>query len=305
MDHQALRINDFRNYLRIERSLSANSVEAYIDDLHKLAAYCREHHASKTFEDLTLADLQGFLKRLSDFDLSVATQSRIVSGIRGFYKFMVLENYMAASPADLLETPRRQRKLPVFLTVEEIDRMCAAIDRSTYEGERNLAMIETLYSCGLRVSELVGLKLSDLHLHDGFISVIGKGDKQRLVPISDSAGRIILNYTRQHRVHIKPRLHHEDMVFLNKRGTSMSRQMVFYIIKDLAEKAGIRKTLSPHTLRHSFATHLTEGGADLRAVQEMLGHESITTTEIYTHLSREYLREALMSHHPRNKKKSD
>lgn len=303
MDNQALRINDFRNYLRIERSLSANSVEAYIDDLHKLESYCREHHASKTFEDLTLADLQDFLKWLGDFNLSVATQSRIVSGIKGFYKFMVLENYIFSSPADLLETPRRQRKLPVFLTVEEIDRICAAIDRSTYEGERNLAMIETLYACGLRVSELVSLKLSDLHLRDGYISVIGKGNKQRLVPISDNAGRIILNYTTQHRVHIKPRLHHEDIVFLNKRGTFMSRQMVFYIIKDLAVKAGIRKTLSPHTLRHSFATHLTEGGADLRAIQEMLGHESITTTEIYTHLSREYLREALMSYHPRNKKK--
>lgn len=292
-------IKDFKSYLKIERSLSANSVEAYIDDVSKLAAYAGEH--SKNLENLVLDDLQDFLKSL---DLMAgSSQSRVISGIKAFYKFMVLENYIASSPASLLETPRIKRKLPVFLTVDEIDRMCALIDRSTYEGERNLVMIETMYSCGLRVSELVNLKISDLHFDEGYINIIGKGNKQRLVPVSGHAARLIDHYRREHRVHIKIKKNNEDYLFLNKRGTPISRQMVFYIIKDLAAKAGIRKKLSPHTLRHSFATHLVEGGADLRAVQEMLGHESITTTEIYTHLSREYLREAILSFHPRNNKK--
>lgn len=295
-------IKDFKSYLKIERSLSANSVEAYIDDVGKLAAYAEEH--AKGLESLLLDDLQDFLRSLDG--MAGSSQSRVISGIKAFYKFLLLENYIASSPADLLETPRIKRKLPVFLTVDEIDKMCALIDRSTYEGERNLVMIETMYSCGLRVSELVSLKISDLHFSEGFISVIGKGDKQRLVPVSNHAMRLINDYRQKHRVHIDVKKNNEDFLFLNKRGTPISRQMVFYIIKDLAAKAGIRKKLSPHTLRHSFATHLVEGGADLRAIQEMLGHESITTTEIYTHLSREYLREAILSYHPRNnsKKKS-
>jgi len=246
--------------------------------------------------------LQEFLKWLSEFHLTETSQARIVAGIRHFFKFLVIENYIASNPAELLETPRLRRKLPVFLTVEEIDAMLAQIDRSKPEGERNVAMLETLYSCGLRVSELVSLKLTDLHPQEGFISVIGKGNKQRLVPIGRSALKLISLYVTHHRSKIDIRKHNEDMIFLSKRGGPITRQMVFYIIKDLAERAGIKKHLSPHTFRHSFATHLVEGGADLRAVQEMLGHESITTTEIYTHLDQQFLRDNILSYHPRNKR---
>lgn len=259
------------------------------------------YYPSKLPSDVTLKDLQEFLKYISEFHFTETTQSRIISGIKHFFKFLILENYISVNPAELLETPRIKRKLPVFLSVEEIDRMFSFIDRSTPEGERNLAMLETMYSCGLRVSELISLKLSDIHKADGFISVIGKGDKQRLIPIGKSALKLIENYTSHHRHHITIKKNNEDMIFLSKRGTSITRQMVFYIIKDLAEKAGIKKKLSPHTFRHSFATHLVEGGADLRAVQEMLGHESITTTEIYTHLDQYFLRENILSYHPRNK----
>ncbi len=263
-------------------------------------AFIEMFHPSKSPVNVTLQDLQEFLKYLSEFHFTETTQSRIISGIKHFFKFLVLENYIQTSPAELLETPRTKRKLPIFLSVEEIDLMLSFIDRSTPEGERNLAMLETMYSCGLRVSELISLKLSDLHINDGFISVIGKGDKQRLIPIGKSALRLIDNYLTHHRNHIKIKKNNEDMIFLSKRGTSITRQMVFYVIKDLAEKAGIKKPLSPHTFRHSFATHLVEGGADLRAVQEMLGHESITTTEIYTHLDQHFLRENILSYHPRN-----
>ncbi len=258
-------------------------------------------YPSKSPSDVTLQTLQEFLKYIAEFHFTETTQSRIISGIKHFFKFLVLENYIQTSPAELLETPRIKRKLPVFLSVEEIDLMLSFIDRSTPEGERNIAMLETMYSCGLRVSELITLKLSDLHIQDGFISVIGKGDKQRLIPIGKSALRLIDNYLQHHRHHIKIKKNHEDMIFLSKRGTPITRQMVFYVIKDLAEKARIKKILSPHTFRHSFATHLVEGGADLRAVQEMLGHESITTTEIYTHLDQYFLRENILSYHPRNK----
>ncbi|MBS1637514.1 MAG: site-specific tyrosine recombinase XerD [Bacteroidetes bacterium] len=298
-----LLIKDFRSYLKIERSLSDNSVEAYIHDIELLNKYQEDKALGKSIESFTLINLRDFLKWLfENFEFAETSQARIISGIKSFYKFLVLENYIKTSPAELLEAPRTKRKLPVFLTVNEIDSMYAQIDRSTYEGERNLAMLEVMYSCGLRVSELISLKLSDLHLDEEFISVIGKGDKQRLVPINPNAIRLLKLYIQEHRVHIAIKKNQEDFIFLNKRGTSISRQMVFYIIKDLAKKAGIRKNLSPHTLRHSFATHLVEGGADLRAVQEMLGHESITTTEIYTHMDREYLREAIQSYHPRNKK---
>ena len=294
-------INDFKYYLQVEKSLSENSVVSYESDIQKLMAFVEMFHPSKKPSDITLQDLQEFLKYISDFHFTETTQSRIISGIKHFFKFLVLENYIQTSPAELLETPRIKRKLPVFLSVEEIDLMLSFIDRSTPEGERNLAMLETMYSCGLRVSELISLKLSDLHINDGFISVIGKGDKQRLIPIGKSALRLIDNYLTHHRNHIKIKKNNEDMIFLSKRGTPITRQMVFYVIKDLAEKAGIKKKLSPHTFRHSFATHLVEGGADLRAVQEMLGHESITTTEIYTHLDQHFLRENILSYHPRNK----
>lgn len=288
--------------MQVEKSLSQNSIVSYEDDINKLSAYIEKHHQAKKPEDVSLKDLQAFLKYIAGFHFTETTQSRIISGIKHFFKFLILENYLQVNPAELLETPRIKRKLPVFLSVEEIDRMLSLIDRSTPEGERNLAMLETLYSCGLRVSELISVKISDLHTEEGFISVIGKGDKQRLVPIGKAALKLIDNYRKYHRNHIAIKKNYEDMLFLSRRGTPITRQMVFYIIKDLAAKAGIKKTLSPHTFRHSFATHLVEGGADLRAVQEMLGHESITTTEIYTHLDQHFLRENILSYHPRNKK---
>ena len=294
-------INDFKYYLSIEKSLAKNSVVSYESDLQKLSNFITMVSPSKQPSEVSLQDLQQFLKYISEFNFTESTQSRIISGIKHFYKFLILENYIKINPAELLETPRIKRKLPVYLEVEEIDQMLSHIDRSTAEGERNLAMLETMYSCGLRVSELISLKISDLHMTDEFISVIGKGDKQRLIPIGTRALKLIENYRVNHRVHIAVKKNHVDSLFLSKRGTSISRQMVFYIIKDLAALAGIKKELSPHTFRHSFATHLVEGGADLRVVQEMLGHQSIITTEIYTHLDQHFLRENIQSFHPRNK----
>lgn len=295
-------IKDFKYYLQVERSLSSNTVISYESDLMKLKAYVEMFIPDKKPQDIVLQDLQAFLKYMAAFSFTESTQSRIISGIKHFFKFLILENYIQNNPAELLETPRIKRKLPVFLSVEEIDKMLSLIDRSTPEGERNIAMLETLYSCGLRVSELISLKLSDLHFNEGYISIVGKGDKQRLVPVGNTAIKLITNYREHHRNHIIIKKNQEDIIFLSNRGSGITRQMVFYVIKDLAEKAGIKKKLSPHTFRHSFATHLVEGGADLRAVQEMLGHESITTTEIYTHLDQHYLRENILSFHPRNRK---
>ena len=297
-------IADFKYYLQVEKSLSINSVTSYEDDITKLMIFIEMAYPSKKPADVTLQDLQAFLKYISEFNFTETTQSRIISGIKHFYKFLILENYVQINPAELLETPRIKRKLPVFLSVEEIDLILSFIDRSSPEGERNIAMLETLYSCGLRVSELISLKLTNLHVNEGFISVIGKGNKERLIPIGKSALKLIQNYVTNHRNHIAIKKNSEDMIFLSKRGTPITRQMVFYVLKDLAEKAGIKKQLSPHTFRHSFATHLVEGGADLRAVQEMLGHESITTTEIYTHLDQYFLRENILSFHPRNRQKN-
>jgi integrase/recombinase XerD len=294
-------INDFKYYLSIEKSLAKNSVVSYETDLQKLSSFINLVSPGKQPSEVSLQDLQQFLKYISEFNFTDSTQSRIISGIKHFYKFLILENYIKTNPAELLETPRIKRKLPIYLEVEEIDLMLSHVDRSTAEGERNLAMLETMYSCGLRVSELISLKISDLHFNDEFISVIGKGDKQRLIPIGARALKLIENYMEHHRVHINIKKNHVDSLFLSKRGTSISRQMVFYIIKDLAALAGIKKELSPHTFRHSFATHLVEGGADLRVVQEMLGHQSIITTEIYTHLDHFFLRENIQSFHPRNK----
>jgi integrase/recombinase XerD len=294
-------INDFKYYLSIEKSLAKNSVVSYESDLQKLATFITMIAPTKQPCDITLQDLQQFIKYISEFNFTESTQSRIISGIKHFYKFLILENYITVNPAELLETPRIKRKLPVYLEVEEIDLMLSFIDRSTAEGERNIAMLETMYSCGLRVSELISLKLSDLHINDEFISVIGKGDKQRLIPIGRKALKLIKNYIDNYRIHLNSKKNHVDSLFLSKRGTSISRQMVFYIIKDLGALAGIKKELSPHTFRHSFATHLVEGGADLRVVQEMLGHQSIITTEIYTHLDQYFLRENIQSFHPRNK----
>jgi integrase/recombinase XerD len=292
----------FKQFLQLERSLSKNSVEAYADDLKKLENYSETFLKYQTPEKFSYRQLQHFVEWIAGLGFSAATQARIISGLKTFYKFLLLENDLKQSPAELLETPKLTRKLPTFLSVEEIDKMIRCIDRSSPEGERNASILETLYSCGLRVSELVNLKITDLHLDNDYIKIVGKGNKERLVPIGRVAKKLIKNYVSSVRVHLRIKKDSEDIVYLNNRGGQLSRVMVFYIIKSLAKKTGLKKKLSPHTFRHSFATHLVEGGADLRAVQEMLGHESITTTEIYTHLDRQFLRDNILSHHPRNKK---
>lgn len=292
----------FKQYLQLERSLSKNSIEAYADDLKKLENYSELFLDGQTPDKFSFKQLQNFIEWIATMGFSASTQGRVVSGIKTFYKFLLLENDIKQSPAELLETPKIPRKLPVFLSIEEIDKMLAGIDRSTPEGERNYSMLETLYSCGLRVSELTGLRITDLHLNENYIKVVGKGNKERLIPIGRNAVKLIKSYISATRSQIQPKKGSEDILYLNRRGAMLTRVMVFYIIKDLAKKAGIKKILSPHSFRHSFATHLVEGGADLRAVQEMLGHESITTTEIYTHLDRQFLRDNILSYHPRNKK---
>jgi integrase/recombinase XerD len=292
----------FKQFLQLERSLSKNSIDAYEDDLKKLQNFSELYLSSQSPDKYTFKQLQDFIEWVAKIGFSAATQARVISGIKTFYKFLLLENDINQSPAELLETPKIARKLPVFLSVEEIDKMLGCIDRSLPEGERNYSMLETLYSCGLRVSELISLKITDLHLNENYIKVTGKGNKERLVPIGKNASKLISNYILQIRSKLEPKKGSEDILYLNRRGASLSRVMVFYIIKELAQLAGIKKVLSPHSLRHSFATHLVEGGADLRAVQEMLGHESITTTEIYTHLDRQFLRDNILSFHPRNKK---
>jgi integrase/recombinase XerD len=288
----------FKAWLQLEKSLSDNSVEAYLRDIDKLTQWLQEHSSAKSPADVELADLQRFLKWIGGLGMTASSQARIISGIKSFYKYSFIENISAKDPTTLLESPKLKRALPDILSFDEIESIIAQIDLSKPEGGRNKAILETMYSCGLRVSEVVNLKLSQLYLDVGFIRVLGKGDKERLVPIGSSAIKYITIYKNNIRVHVKPKPGNEDIVFLNKRGTKLSRVMIFLIIKDLVQKAGIKKTVSPHTFRHSFATHLVEGGADLRAVQEMLGHESITTTEIYTHLDREFLRKTLEAYHP-------
>jgi integrase/recombinase XerD len=288
----------FKAYLQLEKSLADNSVEAYLHDVEMLTSYLQLEGNMKNPDAIELKDLQAFLKHVAGLGLTVGSQARIVSGLRAFYKYCLLEHISNNNPTELLEAPKTMRKLPEVLTLDEIEAMIAQNDLSTPDGTRNKAMLETLYSCGLRVSELVNLKLSCLYLDVGFIRVIGKGDKERLVPIGRDAKKFIGIYRSEIRVHLNVKKGEEDILFLSKHGKRLSRIMIFYIIKDLAKKSGIIKNISPHTFRHSFATHLVEGGADLRAVQEMLGHESITTTEIYTHLDREYLRETLHRFHP-------
>lgn len=294
-------IQGFKNYLQLEQSLSPNSVEAYLHDIIRLNEFLqlRQFHISAT--EITTAHLREFLKYLNELGMSATTQARMLSGLRAFFRYLLLENLIHTDPTELLESPRTSRHLPDTLSVDEIDLLLSHVDRSTPEGERNLAMLETLYSCGLRVSELVNLRISDLHIDEGYISVIGKGNKERLVPIGSRASQLIELYRYQVRSNIPVQRNEEDILFLNRRGRRLTRVMIFTIIKQLAVKAGIRKVISPHTFRHSFATHLVEGGADLRAVQEMLGHASITTTEIYTHLDRNYLSEQVQSFHPRRK----
>src|SRR4030095_6596381 len=288
----------FKSYLQLEKSLSDNSVEAYLRDIEKLTLYLQEIKNLKTPAHVELRDLERFLKWIAELGMTPASQARIVSGIRAFYKYCALENIVTKDPTLLLELPKLKRALPDVLSFEEIESIISQIDLSKPEGGRNKAILETLYSCGLRVSEAVNLKVSQLYLDVGFIRVIGKGDKERLVPVGRSAVKYINIYKNKIRVHLMPKAGNHDILFLNNRGSKLSRVMIFLIIKDLVKKAGIRKNVSPHTFRHSFATHLVEGGADLRAVQEMLGHESITTTEIYTHLDREFLRKTLEQYHP-------
>ena len=287
----------YKQYLKLEKSLSDNTVDAYLTDLDKLLAYLTLENIN--ILDVRLENLEDFSAGLHDIGIHPRSQARILSGIRSFYRFLIMEDYLKADPTELLESPQTGFKLPEVMTVEEIDLLIGSIDRSTKEGQRNRAILETLYSCGLRVSELCNLKLSELYFEEGFIKVEGKGSKQRLVPISPRAIKEIrLYFTDRNLMKIKPGF--EDFVFISNFGKNISRIMVFHLIKELAEKAGITKNISPHTFRHSFATHLLEGGANLRAIQCMLGHESIATTEIYTHIDRNMLRSEIIEHHPRN-----
>ena len=287
----------FKSYLQLERSLSTNSVDAYIRDVKKLETFAKKKKISEL--NINKSDLSDFVSNISKEGISARSQSRIISGIKAFYKYLIMEDYITADPTQLLESPKIGMKLPDTLSIEEIDKLIAAIDLSTEQGERNRAMLEILYSCGLRVTELITLKLSNVSFVEGFIKVIGKGDKERLAPIGKTALKYLNIYIGEVRNHQNIQKGHEDIIFLNRRGKGLTRVMIFTIIKQLAEKIGLKKKISPHTFRHSFATHLIQGGADLRAVQEMLGHESITTTEIYTHLDKEYLREAIIQFHPR------
>ena len=288
----------FKAWLRLEKSLSDHSVEAYLHDVEKLTQFLQLHQMMKSPAEVALKELQQFVKWVGELGMTASSQARIISGIRGFYKFCLLEQIVTLDPSALLEAPKTRRKLPDTLNFEEIELLIAQLDQSTPEGARNKAILETMYSCGLRVSELIQLKISALFLDVGFVRIIGKGNKERLVPIGREAIKYINLYKDQIRLHQPIQSGFEDCLFLNNRGKSLSRVMIFYIIKKLAKQAGITKNISPHTFRHSFATHLVEGGADLRAVQEMLGHESITTTEIYTHLDRDFLRDTLLRFHP-------
>ncbi len=293
-------IKDFGNYLRLERSMSANTVEAYIRDVTQLHHFIDAEYESKPPTQLELKHLREFVLRISDLGMNATTQARMISGIKAFYKFMLMEDIINDNPAELLEAPKIARKLPDTLNEQEVEMIINAIDLSKPEGERNKAILEVLYGCGLRVSELTELKISNIFFDVGFVKVLGKGNKERLVPLGGMAAKQLKTYIKEVRIHIPVQKEAEDIVFLNRRGNKLTRVMIFTIVKNTAEKAGLKKNISPHTFRHSFATHLINGGADLRAVQDMLGHESITTTEIYTHLDREYLRDTIISFHPRS-----
>lgn len=286
--------------MQLERSLSDNTVEAYLHDVAMLEEYIHAAKDGVGINNIELKDLQAFVAHVNELELSAGTQARVLSGIKAFFHFLLIEDIIKKDPTELLEAPKLKRALPTVLSVDEINQLFEAIDHSTSEGQRNRAMLETMYSCGLRVSELIGLHISKLSLDVGFIRVVGKGNKERLVPIGSTAVNQIKLYKDHVRSHLpKIKAGSEDILFLNRRGSGLSRVMVFMILKDLAEKCGFKKSVHPHTLRHSFATHLVEAGADLRAVQEMMGHKSITTTEIYTHLDRAYLRKTMEQYHPR------
>lgn len=292
-------INGFKAYLQLERSLSDNTVENYLRDVVKLERYFIEVMDKEVaIANVTYEDIQGFIKWLNDMEFAPRSQARIISGLKTFFEYLQMENVIAKNPTELLETPKLARKLPDTLSYEEIDRIISGIDRSTAEGERNVAILEMLYGSGLRVSELTNISLQDVYWDEGFLRVVGKGNKQRIVPISSNALKHLKIYVDEVRVHQDPQLGHEHVLFLNRRGKQLTRVMIFTIVKRAVEKAGIRKNISPHTFRHSFATHLIENGADLRAVQEMLGHVSITTTEVYTHLDRTHLKKVIDQYHP-------
>ena len=293
-------IKEFKTYLKIERSLSDNTIDSYLRDVRKLAKFSEEKELDEL--QITKAEVKEFIAFINTEGISARSQSRIISGIKAFYKYLILEDYLTINPTELIESPKIGLKLPDTLSILEIDSLICAIDLSHPQGERNRAILETLYSCGLRVSELTNLKLSNIRFKEGYIKVVGKGNKERFAPIGSSAIKFLKIYINEIRNHQNIKKGSEDIVFLNRRGNKLTRVMIFTIIKQLAEKIGLKKKISPHTFRHSFATHLIEGGADLRAIQEMLGHESITTTEIYTHLDREFLRDAIMTFHPRAKK---
>ncbi len=292
-------IQAYKVYLHLERGLSENSIESYIRDIRKLQQYCELKKNNINPDSISLNDLQDFIHWIAEFGLMASSQARLISGIRSFYRYLLLSDQISIDPAELLQQPKIGRKLPDVLHNDEIEKLISAIDLSKPEGQRNRAIIETLYACGLRVSELINLKISNLFFNDDFIKVFGKGNKERLVPIGALAKKQINIYLNDIRVHIDIKKGFEDFVFLNRRGKALSRVMIFNIVKDLAERIGLDKNISPHTFRHSFASELVERGADLRAIQEMLGHESITTTEIYTHLDREFLRSTIINFHPR------
>lgn len=294
-------IDNFKTYLTLEKSLSSNSVEAYLNDIKKLAAFSLQSEPQLQPEEITYAILNNHLSRLKDSGITARSQARSISSIKSFFKFMVYDEVITVNPAASLDTPKIGKALPSVLSVEEIEAMIDAVNLKKPEGQRNKAIIETLYSCGLRISELVNLKLSNINFRVGYIKIEGKGNKERLVPLNNKAKDEIRIYTKTHRAAIPKAKGYEDVLFLNKKGKALSRVMVFNIIKELALKAGINKTVSPHTLRHSFASHLVNGGADIRAVQDMLGHESILTTEIYTHLDNTFLRDTIINFHPRAK----
>ncbi|WP_312789173.1 site-specific tyrosine recombinase XerD [Sphingobacterium sp.] len=289
---------EFEQFLKFERGFSVNSIDAYLNDVSKFQIYCEDNQLELNI--VTRKNIQDFLAWLQEFNISPSTQSRLISGLKTFFSFLMIEHELINNPTDLLQAPRLARKLPSVLSIHEIDQLIAAIDLSSPEGERNKTIIEILYGCGLRVSELVTLKISNLFLDVEFIKVEGKGSKERLIPIGQQAIKHLRIYLETVRPHIKVKAGNEDIVFLNRRGTALSRVMIFLIIKELAQKIGLQKTISPHTFRHSFASHLVEGGADLRAVQDMLGHESITTTEIYTHIDTDYLHAIITQYHPRS-----
>jgi integrase/recombinase XerD len=293
-------IKGFQAYLKLEKSLSPNSIEAYSRDIEKLYQFSEAKAVRISPENIKLADLRSFINWVNELGMIPSSQARILSGIKAFYKYMLMEDIIKNDPSELLESPKIQRKLPDTLSYHDINKLIAAIDLSRPDGARNKAILEVLYGCGLRVSELTELKLSNLYLDIEFIKVVGKGSKERLVPIGGEAIKALKIWIEQVREHTNIKKGEEDLVFLNQRGSRLSRVYIFMLIKQLAETIGLKKTISPHTFRHSFATHLVEGGADLRAVQEMLGHESITTTEIYTHLDREFLKGTIIQYHPRN-----